>query len=422
MALIVQKYGGTSVGTPERIQSVARRIARIHSEGNQLVIVVSAMGHTTDELIDLANQVSKNPPHREMDMLLTAGERISMALLSMALAECKVPAISFTGSQSGIITDQSHRRARIRHILGTRLQKALADGQIAIVAGFQGVSDTKEITTLGRGGSDTTAVALAASLKADVCEIYTDVDGVYSADPRIIPKAKLWKTLPHDLMVEMATRGAGVLHPRSVELAKQFNVPLWVKNSLNENSEGTAVISSPTISHSNGQSKLHGNRGTLGLRETHGMEEFSVTAVTSDITKLYVSIALKRPTVLSAIWECAARSHLSVLSPVFADGEIRFFSDRDGEGEWRKHLENLTADGFVKNYQIQPEIIPLSVIGDRFSQDGMALQQIIDILADQQIHVKIGSASALAITVGVPLSRAEEGVKALHHQFLGGTS
>ncbi|NBU21741.1 aspartate kinase, partial [bacterium] len=207
MSLIVQKFGGTSVGSPERIQKVAERIAHAHQAGNQLVVVVSAMGHTTDELIELAHEVSRQPPHREMDMLLSAGERISMALLSMALADCKVPALSLTGSQTGIITDSSHRRARIQRILGDRVRTALGDGKVVIVAGFQGVSETREITTLGRGGSDTTAVALAAALQAEKCEIYTDVDGVFSADPRLVEDAKVWNQIPHDLMVELATRG-----------------------------------------------------------------------------------------------------------------------------------------------------------------------------------------------------------------------
>lgn len=392
MALVVQKFGGTSVGSPDRIRSVARRIAETYAQGHQLVVVVSAMGHTTDEFIDLAYQISKNPPHREMDMLLSTGERISMALLSMALADLKVPALSLTGSQTGIITDSSHRRARIRKILGDRVRTTLSQGSVAIVAGFQGVSDTKEITTLGRGGSDTTAVALAAALGAEVCEIFTDVDGVYSADPRIVPQSRLWRTIPHDLMVEMATRGAGVLHPRSVELAKQFGVPLRVRNSLNDN-EGTTVIS-------------------------RGMEEFRIAGVTADTSKVFIQTDLARPTVLSSLWDRAARSHLSVVVPVFSEGEVRFFSDRDGEGEWRKHLEELVSEGFVKKYQVSPEIVPLSVVGSHFSQDGLALQRVIEVLAQSDIQVTVGSASALAITVGVSKSRVDEAVRALHSEFM----
>jgi aspartate kinase len=398
MALIVQKFGGTSVGTPERIRLVANRIARSHAEGHQLVVVVSAMGVTTDDLIELAHRVSQDPPHREMDMLLTAGERISMALLSMALFDCKVPARSFTGSQSGIITDSSHRRARIRRILGDRLRSTLADGMVAIVAGFQGVSESKEVTTLGRGGSDTSAVALAVALKAEICEIYTDVDGVFSADPRIVPQAKLCKTVSHDVMVELATRGAGVLHSRSVELAKQYGISLKVRNSLSEN-EGTTVVSSVK-------------------NQARGMEDFGVTGATSDVDKIFIRVELSRPSVTGSLWERASQAHLSIVAPMFSDGTVMFFSDRDAEAEWKKNLEVLAADGFVKKYEINTDIVPLSVVGDRFSQDGMALQQVIEVLARHHIPISIGSASALAITVGVPLSQANEGVQALHAEFL----
>ncbi len=400
MALIVQKFGGTSVGTPDRIRLVAQRIAKSHQAGDQVVVVVSAMGHTTDELIELAHQVSKSPPHREMDMLLTTGERISMALLSMALEDQKIPAISLTGSQTGIITDESHRRARIRKILGDRVRSALGERKVVIVAGFQGVSEKKEITTLGRGGSDTSAVALAAALKAEVCEIFTDVDGVYSADPRVVSDAKLWKSIPHDLMVEMAIRGAGVLHPRSVELAKQYGVPLKVRNSLNEK-EGTTVDF-----RKNGE----------GIN----MEEYGVTGVTSDRGKLLISLRLSRPTALGALWSAAAQAHLILVAPVFSDGSVRFFSDRDSELEWRKVLEDLASNGFVSQYQIDSDIIPLSVVGDRFSQDGAALHDIISLLAKESIQVTVGSASALAMTVGIPVNRADEGVQILHAEYLEG--
>lgn len=389
MALIVQKFGGTSVGTPERIRAVAARVARAHKGGeNRLIVVVSAMGHTTDELIALAEQVSPEPPHREMDMLLTAGERISMALLSMALADQGVPAVSFTGSQSGIITDHSHRRARIRRILGDRVRAALAEGKVAIVAGFQGVSESKEITTLGRGGSDTTAVGLAAALKADLCEIYTDVDGVFSADPRIVPAAKRWPRIRHDLMIELAYRGAGVLHPRSVELAREFGVPLSIRNSLNE-SEGTMV--DPT-----------------------GMEEFRITGVTSDPGKVLITIELARPTVSGAVWDMSAEAHLTVVSPVLMGSKILFFSDREAEGEWRKQLSELVVQGFVSTYTVESKIVPVSVVGTRFSQDGAAIQSVLELLARNHIPVTMGTASALAVTVAVSQDHATDAVKALH--------
>jgi aspartate kinase len=357
------------------------------------------MGHTTDDLTDLAYQVSRQPPDREMDMLLTAGERISMALLSIALADQKIPAISLTGSQSGIITDRSHRRARIQRILGDRVRAALAEKNVVIVAGFQGVSDSKEVTTLGRGGSDTTAVALAASLSADFCDIYTDVDGVYSADPRIVQKPHFWKAIPHDLMLEMATRGVGVLHPRSVELAQRFEVPLRVRNSLNEN-QGTVIMS----------------RSQMGF-----MEEYQVTAVTADDSKILLRVTLTRPTVLGALWACAAKSHLTVLCPFFTAEQVCFYSDRDAEADWRKHLEALSVDGFIQSYSVLTEVIPLSIVGDRFAQDGLALQEVMEVLSGASIPAELGSASSLAITVGIPKKFKEEGVRVLHQAFFSST-
>lgn len=397
--LLVQKFGGTSVGSPERIKAVADRIQESYQQGRPLVVVVSAMGDTTDDLIDLAHQVSKSPPHREMDMLLTAGERISMALLSMALADRKVPSLSFTGSQTGIITDESHRRARIKRILGDRVRAALDSKRVAIVAGFQGVSEMKEITTLGRGGSDTTAVALAAALGAEACEIYTDVNGVYEADPRLVPGARLWPRLPHDLMIEMATRGAGVLHPRSVELAKQFGVKLVVRNSLNREA-GTEIV-------------------TMTEKNRPINEEFSVTGVTADKGKLLMKVKLARPTALGALWHRAADAHLSIVSPMFAEGTVRFFVERDSEHEWLKHLNELTADGFLDGYDLDKELVPLSVVGERFSQDGAALHDVIEKLAQSHISVTMGSASTLAITVAVSRLHVDDGVKALHEAYLG---
>ena len=243
MALVVQKYGGSSVSDAESVKRVARRIVETKNEGNDVVVIVSAMGDTTDELIDLAEQVSPNPPGRELDMLLTAGERISMAVLAMAIHDLGVEARSYTGSQAGLITDSSHGRARIIDVTPGRIQAALDDGAIPIVAGFQGVAqDTKDITTLGRGGSDTTAVALAAALNADVCEIYTDVDGVFSADPRIAPKARQVPRITYEEMLELAANGAKILHLRCVEYARRFDLPIHVRSSFSSKL-GTLVVS-----------------------------------------------------------------------------------------------------------------------------------------------------------------------------------
>ncbi|RKN42786.1 aspartate kinase [Micromonospora endolithica] len=244
MALVVQKYGGSSVANAERIKRVAERIVAARKAGDDVVVVVSAMGDTTDELLDLANQVSPLPPGRELDMLLTAGERISMALLAMAIHNLGYEARSFTGSQAGVITTSVHGRARIIDVTPGRLKGALDEGSVVIVAGFQGVSqDTKDVTTLGRGGSDTTAVALAAALRADVCEIYTDVDGIFSADPRIVPNARHIKKITYEEMLELAACGAKVLHLRSVEYARRAGLPIHVRSSYSTNT-GTMVTGS----------------------------------------------------------------------------------------------------------------------------------------------------------------------------------
>lgn len=402
MGFLVQKFGGTSVGTPERIQSVAQRIARASAQGHRLAVVVSAMGHTTDELLSLARQVSVQPHPREEDMLLTAGERISMALLSMALRDQGVSAMSFTGSQTGIITDASHRRARIKRILGDRVRAALDGGQVAIVAGFQGVSETKDITTLGRGGSDTTAVALAVALGAEVCEIYTDVDGVYSADPRKVPGARKWDHLPYDLMLELAYRGAGVLHPRSVELAKKFKLPVHVRSSLNEDL-GTLI-------------------GPAGPERGKSMEEFKFVGVAADADKMPVAVQLARPSVLGAVLDYAAGAGLTVMCPIFHEGRVWFFIDRGAQAEWKRHLDRLVGQEFVGKFDFHDELVPLSVVGECLSQDGTVFSRIFETLSHINIPISFGVSSAAAFTGAVPLARLDEAVQSLHHQFMNGTA
>lgn len=401
--LRVMKFGGTSVQTPERMRNVAERVARVHASGESVVVVVSAMGHTTDELIDLAHKVSENPPGREMDMLLTAGERISMSLLSMALADRGVRARSFTGSQSGIITTSVHGRARIQKILGDRIRAALSAGEVAIVAGFQGVSEEKEITTLGRGGSDTTAVALAAVLGAQACEIYTDVDGVFTGDPRVVPGARLLRLVTADQMVELATRGAGVLHPRSVELAKQFGVKLWVKNSLREGGEGTQIVST-----------------SEGKGDLNQMEKYHVTGVTADRGRVLVTAELARPTCVTAVWAAARLAQLSIVAPVFDSEKAQFFAEKNAVGDWKRALDKLVIDGFLKSFA-WPDASggwsPVSVVGDRFSQDGSVFEGICEALAEEQIPFQMGSGSALAVTVAIPATHLDDAVKKLSQVF-----
>ncbi len=271
MALVVQKYGGSSVADADGIKRVAQRIVATRKAGNSVVVVVSAMGDTTDELRDLANQVSPAPPGRELDMLLTAGERISMALLAMAIANLGLEARSFTGSQAGVITDATHGKARIIDITPGRIQAALDDGSIPIVAGFQGVSQTtKDITTLGRGASDTTAVALAAALGADYCEIFTDVDGVFTADPRIVPGARRLLRISYEEMLEMAACGTKVLMLRCVEYARRYRMPIHVRSSFS-NREGTWVIDAGQSGRRGDGAGDHLRRGTRPRRgEDHG--------------------------------------------------------------------------------------------------------------------------------------------------------
>ena len=265
--LIVQKYGGTSVGSIERIKNVARRVAKARKDGHRVVVVVSAISGETDKLINLAQQISETPDEREMDMLLSTGERVTIALLAMALHEAKVPAVSLTGRQSGIITDEAHTRARIKSIEADRIKKALAEKKVVVVAGFQGITENSDVTTLGRGGSDLTAVAIAAAISADFCDIYTDVDGVYTTDPNIVPQARKLDKISYDEMLEMASLGAKVLQTRSVEFAKKYNVPVRVLSSF------------------------HDVPGTLVTKEDKAMEKVVVAGVAYDKNQAKVTLS-----------------------------------------------------------------------------------------------------------------------------------
>jgi len=276
VSLIVQKFGGSSLADAASVKRVAQRIVDTKLAGHQVVVVVSAMGDTTDELLDLAEQVSPNPPARELDMLLTSGERISMALVAMAISDLGADARSYTGSQAGLITDSAHGAARIIDVTPGRIQEALAEGAIPIVAGFQGVAqDTKDITTLGRGGSDTTAVALAAALAASVCEIYTDVDGVFSADPRVVPLARQVPFITYEEMLELAAVGAKVLHLRCVEYARRFDVPIHVRSSFSDR-EGTFVLSPAAIA--------------AAVAEGRAMEQPIISGVAADTNDAKITV------------------------------------------------------------------------------------------------------------------------------------
>ena len=326
VALLVQKFGGTSVADPDRIRAVADHIARTRRAGNDVIVAVSAMGKSTDDLVRLAHEVSTNPTGREMDMLLTAGERISMALLSMAVNDLGVPAVSFTGSQAGIVTDTDHGRAKIIEVKGDRIREALAAGQVAIVAGFQGVSTAKEIVTLGRGASDLTAVALAAAFRADVCEIYTDVEGVYTADPRIVPDARRLARISFEEMLEMAATGGRVLAMRSVEVARNHHVPLHVRSSFTW-APGTWVV-----------------------EEVPMMEEAIISGVTHDVSEAKITIEQvpDRPGVAASVFRALADDGVNVdmiVQNVSTAGSHRHLvhgsslrspEDRGGHGQGRR--------------------------------------------------------------------------------------
>ena len=389
MGLWVEKFGGTSVADPERIRNAAQLISRTVSEGHRVAVVVSAMGGSTDDLLSLAQQITGNPMHREMDMLLSAGERISMALLSMALSDLKIDAISFTGSQAGLITDGNHRRARILRILGDRVRDALADQKVAIVAGFQGVSEDREVTTLGRGGSDTTAVALAAALDADGCRIYTDVEGVMTGDPSRIKETRCHPGLNYSQMLEVASLGAGVLHPRSVDLAWKYGISLEVMDS------GT------------------GERGTV-VGSSEKMEEQEFVGVTSCPEKMLIRVELARASVLGALWQEVGEQGLEVLCPQFEGPQVRFYGDREDEQEWSARLDTLVQDGYLKGFQMDRDVIPVSVVGKGFGGGEGALLKVFDLLSQKSIPVVLGVSGSQSVTVGIRSSYEQEALEALH--------
>ena len=291
MPLLVQKFGGTSVADSNKILAAARRAIQAHHRGEQVLVVVSARGHTTDELIALAREITDRPPAREMDMLLSTGEQVSVALMAMAIESLGVPAISFTGAQIGLVTDSFHTKARIRNISTERMAQALAEGKIVIVAGFQGVDENYNITTLGRGGSDTTAVALAAVLGADACEIYTDVDGVYTTDPRVVPEAGKIDRISYDEMLELASLGAGVMHSRSIEFAKKYGVPIHVRSSFSD-APGTWIV---------GERDAH----RLGVAVTGA-------ALAKDEARITILGVPDRPGVVHLLFQTIARANIVV--------------------------------------------------------------------------------------------------------------
>jgi aspartate kinase len=405
VALVVQKYGGSSVADADCIKRVAQRIVDTKKAGNDVVVVVSAMGDTTDDLIDLAQQVSPEPPARELDMLLTAGERISMAVLAMAIADLGFEVKSFTGSQAGVITDSVHGKARIIDVTPGRLSGALAEGTICIVAGFQGVSqDTKDITTLGRGGSDTTAVALAASLNADVCEIYTDVDGVFSADPRIVPAASRRAFLTYEEMLELAAQGAKVLHLRCVEYARRFDLPIHVRSSFSLD-EGTMIV---------------------GRIEGDPMEQPIISGVAHDRTQAKITVlgVPDRPGEAAAIFQSLARSEVNIdmivqnVSAVETGRTDITFTLPVSDGKAAlAGLETVKGSIGFESLQYDEKIGKLSLIGAGMRSHPGVSATFFSSLADAGVNVQLISTSEIRISVVVLESDLDNAVRAVHAAF-----
>jgi aspartate kinase len=416
MGLIVAKFGGSSVADAAGILRVAKRIADTKRAGNEVVVVVSAMGDTTDDLIDLAKQVSPNPPGRELDMLLTAGERISMAVLAMAINDLGYEARSYTGSQAGLITDSTHGKARIVDVTPGRIQEALRENAIPIVAGFQGVSqDTKDITTLGRGGSDLTAVALAAALYADVCEIYTDVDGIFSADPRIAPKARQVPRITYDEMMELAAAGAKVLHLRCVEYAKRFDLPIHVRSSFSDK-EGTFVIADL-----NDQSKIK-KLSKVGAI----MEQPIIAGVAHDLgdAKITVVGVPDRPGMAAAIFQAVADAGINMDMivqnvSVHESGatDVTFTCPRADSAKAELALRRIEKEVNFKDIDTDENIGKISLVGAGMRSHPGVSATFFKAIADAGVNVEMISTSEIRISVVTRAEDAEKAVTAIHTAF-----
>lgn len=398
--LVVQKYGGSSVANAERIRRVARRVADVRAEGHSIVVVVSAMGDTTDDLIHLVNEITDRPPEREMDVLLSTGEQVSIALLAMAIKDLGEQVISLTGAQVGIMTDNSHTKAKILNVNTTRLQKELKQGNIVVVAGFQGIDALNDITTLGRGGSDTTAVALAAALKADVCEIYTDVDGVYTTDPRVVPEARKLDVVAYEEMLELANLGAVVLHPRSVELAMQYGIPLHVRSSFNH------------------------NLGTI-VREVGSMERaLVVTGVAYDlnVAKIGLYDVFDKPGVAYKLFKALADEKINVdmiVQSAMRD-ERNDISFTCSQADLKKALEVveklqpvLGADG----YSSDDSVAKVSIVGAGMVSNPGVAALMFEALAGEGINLEMISTSEIKVSCVIRAEDVKKAVGALHKEF-----
>ncbi|MBA4607377.1 aspartate kinase [Aeromicrobium sp. Marseille-Q0843] len=412
MGIVVQKYGGSSVADATSIKRVAQRIVATKKAGHDVVVVVSAMGDTTDELIDLANQVSPLPPGRELDMLLTAGERISMALLAMAIETLGQEARSFTGSQAGVLTDDVHGKAKIIDVTPGRLQSAIADGAIVIVAGFQGVSQTtKDITTLGRGGSDTTAVALAAALNADVCEIYTDVDGIFTADPRIVPTATRIPAISYEETLEMAANGAKILHLRCVEYARRNSMPIHVRSSFSDKT-GTWVVGTEDVSTYTEEGKAMEHAIISGV--AHDRSEAKITVVGVPDKVGYAA------GVLRALAEARINIDMivqNVSAAATALTDISFTLPRDDGQTAMTALARLKDEIGFERLQYDDSVGKVSIVGAGMRSQPGITATFFEALASAGVNIGMISTSEIRISVVVGENEVDAAVNAAHEAF-----
>ncbi|KAB2808010.1 aspartate kinase [Pimelobacter simplex] len=404
----MQKYGGSSVADAAGIKRVAQRIVNTKKAGHQVVVVVSAMGDTTDELIDLANEVSPLPPARELDMLLTAGERMSMAVLAMAIHDLGHEARSFTGSQAGVITDAEHGKAKIIDVTPGRIQTAIDEGAIAIVAGFQGVSQTtKDITTLGRGGSDTTAVALAVALRADVCEIYSDVDGIFTADPRIEPRARKVPRISYEETLEMAAQGAKILHLRCVEYARRYDMPIHVRSSFSEK-EGTWVVKAEDVA------------------QEESMEAAIITGVAHDRSQAKITVVgvPDKPGEAAAIFRAVADAQINIdmivqnVSAAATSLTDISFTLPSGEGQTAMTaLDRLKAEVGFDGLQYDDSIGKVSIVGAGMSSSPGISARFFEALSEAGVNIEMISTSEIRVSVVVAESQVQDAVNAAHAAF-----
>jgi len=405
MALIVQKYGGTSVGNTERIKNVAKRVAQYRKKGEQVVVVVSAMSGVTDNLIQLAKEIMPLPNEREMDMLLATGEQTTIALTAIALHALGVPAISLTGAQAGIVTDGVHTKAKIQNITPKQVHALLDAGEVVIVAGFQGQTLEGQITTLGRGGSDLTAIALAAALKADLCQIYTDVDGVYTADPRLVPGARKLQEISYDEMLELASLGAKVMQSRSVEFAKKFGVVFEVRSSLND------------------------NPGTIVKEETASMEDVVIRGVSLDKNQAKVTLVAvpDKPGVAARIFNALADATINVDMIVqnVSHGagvpatDLSFTVDKADALKATKVIETLKGEVGYHEAISDEKICKLSIVGVGMRSHSGVAAKMFETLAEEGVNIGMISTSEIKISVIIDLAKGEQAMRAVHRVFLG---